>query len=86
METPWDDCKVAFGVDDDAGLWRWSEKAAPKASLPTGWAFDGTDGSGARLVAIFRVDGIPAASDGNRVLAFLRRIRAIAPRRTSMAA
>lgn len=64
MSVPWTDLKIAFGVpcDDDDKVW-----SIQPGKLPEGWRLVETDASGARLVAIFRVDGIPTAADGKRV-------------------
>lgn len=65
MDTPWDDCKVAFGYDgqtDIDDVWD-----AIKESLPDGWEMNETDGSGARYVFIFRVNGTPNETDGQFV-------------------
>lgn len=74
-EVPWDDCKVAFGVKDDAPLWRWIDKHNYKPPLPAGWSIDGTDYTGARIVAIFRVEGPLRIEDGSAVAASLRKLR-----------
>lgn len=67
---PWDDCKLAFGVDDETKLWRAYDGG--KLKLPTGWELVETDCSGARCVAVFRVSGMPkiaAAEEVKRKLA-----------------
>lgn len=76
-KTPWCDCKVAFEIDEDGLLWRRAQ--AETLPLPGGWSLCETDSSGARLVAVFRVEGVPRAEDGRVVMSMLRRIRAIAP-------
>lgn len=64
---PWDDCKIAFGVTADVeDVWNIKPE-----SLPSGWTLNETDSSGARLVAVFRVEGIPTAEDGTKVAAIL---------------
>lgn len=78
-KTPWDDCKVAFGVDDgdpfdDSTIF---ENLCAGRGLPRGWVLDEVDGTGARWVAVFRVDGVPSPSSGKRVRATLRSIGAI---------
>lgn len=75
---PWDDCKVAFGCDDEDALWLADKHG--KLKLPHGWKLDGTDGAGARSVVIFRVEGGVWPEDGDRVKSALRRIGAIAPK------
>lgn len=77
MEPPWHDCKVAFSVDDDRVLWRRYDDGCLTAEMPAGWSLCEVDGTGARLVAIFRIEGTPSAEDGRKVLSMLRRIRAI---------
>lgn len=66
-EPPWDDCKVAFSFDGDPEVvWTVCGCHKPPA-LPAGWEMIATDAAGARVVVIFRVDGIPTAKAGNRV-------------------
>lgn len=65
--APWSDCKVAYSIDDDDALWTAWESG--KLQLPKGWALNETDCSGARVVAIFRVDGMPTIADGLAVRA-----------------
>lgn len=77
MDAPWDDCKVAYGIDDQEQIWRQYGKRP--LQLPAGWSLDETDGSGARLVVVFRVEGVPTSADGKAVKTLLRRIRAICP-------
>lgn len=74
--APWDDCKVAFGVDDDDALDRAERKG--QLRLPAGWKFDELDGTGGRFVAVFRVDGVPRAEDGVAVHALLVKLGATA--------
>lgn len=81
---PWDDCKVAFGCDDDGALWRADKHG--KLKLPHGWKLDGTDGSGARSVVIFRVEGGLWPEDGDRVKSALRRCGAVSHRTVHLAA
>jgi len=64
-ETPWSDCKVAYGIDDADRFWRWIDRGT--LSLPDGWEACETDCAGARCVAVFRVDGYPTYEDGERV-------------------
>lgn len=75
IEAPWCDCKVAFGIDDDAPLWRRYDKGT--LGLPADWSLTEVDGAGARLVVVFRVEGVPRPEDGKLVMKMLRRIRAI---------
>ncbi|WP_148316751.1 hypothetical protein [Achromobacter xylosoxidans] len=65
--APWSDCKVAYSIDDDDALWTAWESG--KLQLPKGWALNETDCSGARVVAIFRVDSMPTIADGLAVRA-----------------
>ncbi len=85
METPWSDCKVAYGIDDADRAWGRlaPENGTPAATLPDGWSLNETDCSGARCVAIFRIDGVPSVEDGKVVLALLCRIGAIRRRQAA---
>ena len=71
-ETPWDDCKVAYGI--------WNEEISDRfypdvdGLLPTGWELDETDRTGARCVIVFRVNGIPKEDDGNAVRSLLEKL------------
>jgi hypothetical protein len=71
-KAPWDDCKVAFGIDNADPF--DTDRPEP---LPRGWKLNEVDGSGARWVAVFRVKGIPTAADGTAVKRWLRKIGAI---------
>lgn len=64
--TPWDDCKVAFSVDTIVGDDELFS-AIEVGVWPEGWEFTESDGSGARLVLIFRVEGSLREIDGRRV-------------------
>lgn len=77
MIPPWDNCKVAFGIDDAAPLDSKDEVFIGVARLPPGWMLDEVDGAGGRWVAVFSVDGMPLASAGRRVRAALRTVGAI---------
>lgn len=70
---PWCDCKVAFGIDDDDPLWAWWDTGGQKL-LPVGWSLTETDGAGARMVAIFRIEGELRQADGDKVAVILRDI------------
>lgn len=85
--APWDDCKVAFGIEDDRPfdnrkLFARAGRCGPHGvrkspcPLPGGWTLDQVDGAGARWVVVFRVDGVPSVEDGERVAAWLRKIGA----------
>ena len=75
-ETPWDDCKVAFSIEEDGRLWSLHEAGC--LPLPPGWSLAETDSSGARLVAIFRIEGFyPLKEDGDRVLYTLKEMGAV---------
>ncbi len=64
IQAAWSDCKVAFDCDEEA-LWvAWD---AGKLQLPAGWSLNETDASGARCVAIFRVEVLPTYADGKVV-------------------
>ena len=86
-EKPWDDCKVAFGIDDDRAVEKLFYSGAAsgggearhskKLGLPPGWTLNEVDGAGARWVAVFRVDGVPTVRDGKRVIAVLRSLGAL---------
>lgn len=67
-EFPWGDCKVVFDIEDDDSLW----EDHPHIDWPRGWSLCETDGTGARLVAVFRVEVLPTIADGQRVLDLLR--------------
>lgn len=67
---PWSDCKVAFGADDKDAVWRtFCGPGMGPQNLPPGWSLCETDASGARLVAVFRVDGPLRVEDGAAVCA-----------------
>jgi hypothetical protein len=73
--TPWDDLKVAFGIDDLERFEELMEETVDgKGLLPVGWSLCETDGTGARYVAIFRVEGMPSARDGEAVAELLKRV------------
>lgn len=81
QRTPWDDCKVAFGLDSSDVARRLNAidcdllgRMTPSALLPKGWTLDGTDGTGARYVAIFRVDGPLRWQDGVEVRNMLNKL------------
>jgi hypothetical protein len=68
LEMPWDDLKVAYGVDDSEAFYGWVEATREGRSvLPAGWSFCETAGSGVRFVAVFRVEGALRAEDGQAV-------------------
>ncbi len=82
---PWDDCKVAFGIDDDQAVEKLFYSGPPsgearhakKLGLPSGWTLNEVDGAGARWVAVFRVRGVPTVRDGKRVVEVLKRLGAM---------
>ncbi len=74
---PWTDCKVAFDLDNEEALFHASDAGTLK--LPAGWSLDGTDGSGARRVVLFRIDVLPTIADGEAVAAILAEINKPAP-------
>jgi hypothetical protein len=68
MDTPWDDMKVAFSVDDDAAVWdAFGTTTVHRQYLPDNWELVETDASGARYVAVFRVEGFATKEDGETV-------------------
>ena len=69
-QAPWDDLKVGFAVADTDALWAASD--SEQLSLPAGWKLWATNGSGARDVAIFRVDHAPTWVEGLAVQAAIR--------------
>lgn len=72
VELPWDDCKVAFSYDGaDADDKLFARLCSDDHQIPDGWEFDELDCSGARVVAVFRVEGVPLSADGRRVRAVL---------------
>lgn len=72
-KTPWDDCKVAFSVSDGTTI--WDSVQCGDMSLPDGWELVKTDSAGARVVAVFCVDGVPSMQDGAQVLAEIERLK-----------
>lgn len=67
----WSDLKVSFDAEDEAPLWD-----APLSTWPSGWELCETDASGARLVAVFRVNHLPTSSETRAVASAIRRISA----------
>jgi hypothetical protein len=86
LEIPWDDCKVAYGVDDAEAFYGWMEATKDgRDVLPAGWSFCETAGSGEQFVAVFRVEGALRVEDGRAVAAILgpfknARVRRVAAR------
>ena len=75
FEAPWDDCKVAFGVDDVDAFEQWMEDADDgRGALPSGWSLCETDAAGAHYVAVFRVEGRLKTEDGALVRALIDRL------------
>ena len=70
VKMPWSDCKVAFPIYDSEAVWN----SDIKLNLPDEWTLIETDGTGARYVAIFRVNGIPKIEDGEKVGKILLKI------------
>ncbi|MBN7759744.1 hypothetical protein JYP52_01230 [Nitratireductor aquibiodomus] len=64
-DLPWTDLKVAFDVVSDSAF--WDAYVAGDLQLPDGWEINETDCSGARCVAVFRVNRLPTTSDGRAV-------------------
>lgn len=66
--------KVAFSVDEVDALWDALDNQ--ELHLPEGWSLDETDSSGARYVAVFRIEGVmPTFEDGLAVQAALDAIQ-----------
>lgn len=61
-KMPWSDCKVAFPIYDSEAVWN----SDIKLNLPDGWTLIETDGTGARYVAVFRINGMPKVEDGEK--------------------
>lgn len=78
-EFPWSDCKVAYSVEEDAALWEWNDQHNYAPPLPHGWSLCETDGSGARMVAVFRIEGELRREDGERVATILRDLGIASP-------
>lgn len=79
MAAPWDDCKVAFSIDDDEALWKADlegRMTSKGLKLPRGWSLNMIDGAGARWMAVFRVAGVPSVEAGKKVAAELKRVKA----------
>lgn len=79
MSEPWDDCKIAFGIDkddpfDDETIF---ENLCAGRGLPRGWVLDTVEATGARRVAVFRVAVMPTTYAGKRVRSTLRSIGAL---------
>lgn len=73
-ELPWSDLKVVFDLDFDPDV-LWAARDSDKLDLPSGWKLKATDCSGARCVAIFRVEGVPSLADGEAVAAAIERLK-----------
>lgn len=78
---PWSDCKIAFGVHDGEALWDLYDNQI-KPNIPDNWELWGTDGDGARWVAIFRVNGVPTVEEGAKVESVLSKINKKAERKS----
>jgi hypothetical protein len=72
-DVPWSDCKIAFGVHDGDSIWDLYDTQI-KPYISEKWELWGTDGSGARWVVIFRVNGIPTREEGEKVKSILEKI------------
>lgn len=71
---PWDDLKLAFGYDDASGLSQWwGLDGRCDGELPEGWELVETDSSGARHVAVFRVEGDFRQDDARAVQKIMNR-------------
>jgi hypothetical protein len=72
--APWCDCKVAFDVDcDDDQVWEAFLPPKSRYKLPTGWSLSETDGSGSRLMVLFRVEGVPLRTEDGEAVALILR-------------
>jgi hypothetical protein len=82
-DQPWDDLKVAFGFDDSDERsvelldQIWKDDLDGESAWPDGWSIDETDGAGARMVVVFRVQGPLRNEDGRRVRAMLKDIETL---------
>ena len=72
-KVPWDDLKVAFGIDNADVFDDWLDDDMP---LPHGWRFNEVDTSGGRAVVVFRVKGAPTCEAGVEVALMLEEIGA----------
>jgi len=74
--APWDDCKVAFSIHNPDPFDDTGPNGVWHAPLPKGWELNEIDGTGARYVAVFRVAGLPSATDGKTVKDWLKKVGA----------
>lgn len=73
---PWSDCKVAFDLNTDPDdFWTWYDGEG-RHLMPRGWGLNETDGTGARYVAVFRVEVMPSAEDGATVAHLIKSFEA----------
>lgn len=91
-DTPWGDCKVAYGWDaTDEGeelltrIWDEAVSDPSKSIWPEGWSINETDCSGARCVIVFRIENVlPTREDGARVQELVSMIeQGVDPRETA---
>ena len=73
--APWDDCKVAFSIDNADAFDQWWDDPKHAEDLPHGWSVVEIDSSGARYVVVFQIEGMPTKADGQKVKKFLNRFR-----------
>jgi len=59
---PWDDCKVAFEVDNPE---IYDKICYGHPGFPKGWEPIELNGEGTNWFIIFRVEGMPTMADGN---------------------
>lgn len=80
---PWDDCKVAFGFDEQErdseellnNIWDAEIRDSESSIWPKGWSINEVDTSGARMVVVFRIKaGVPSHSDGRLVRGLLDKV------------
>ena len=67
-ELPWSDLKVAFPINDPDAAWKLDDRKP----WPGGWQMTETDSTGARAVAIFRVNGVPSVPDAEAISRMLK--------------
>ncbi len=79
---PWSDCKIAFAVYGQDDIWDYlGSNGKWKSQVPVGWTLIETDCSGARCVAIFRVETLPCVDDGKVLARLIAKIDQVSKRR-----
>ncbi len=74
-KMPWTDLKVAFDAPDVCNTLEEAFESFAALSYPPGWRVDEVDAAGARLVVVFRVEGVPTYEDGQAVVTALEEFR-----------